>query len=95
MEMTGPWKAWKSKSGFPPLSTAPWESRKRREIPTFPQPLQPAAQGRKAFGEEGDIQEEKSGHRDPTTHVTVQVPCRGRRNGWTTATTVDILNVLR
>ena len=38
MEMTGPWKAWKSKSGFPSLSTAPWESRKRREIPTFPQP---------------------------------------------------------
>jgi hypothetical protein len=34
--MTSPWKAWKSKSSFPPLSTAPWESRRRREIPTFP-----------------------------------------------------------
>src|SRR5665647_2243125 len=38
MEMPGPWKAWKSKSSFSPLSTAPWESRQRREIPTFPQP---------------------------------------------------------
>lgn len=36
--MTGPWKAWKSKTGFPTLSTAPWKSRTRREIPTFPQP---------------------------------------------------------
>jgi hypothetical protein len=36
--MTGPWKAWKSKSSFPPLSTPPWKSRRRREIPTFPQP---------------------------------------------------------
>src|ERR1700676_5272487 len=34
--MTGPWKAWKSKSSFPPLSTVPWKSRRRREIPTFP-----------------------------------------------------------
>src|SRR5258708_4926963 len=38
MEMSGPWKAWKSRSSFSPLSTAPWKSRKRREIPTFPQP---------------------------------------------------------
>jgi hypothetical protein len=38
MEMPGPWKARKSKSSFSPLSTAPWESRQRREIPTFPQP---------------------------------------------------------
>jgi len=36
--MPGPWKAWKSKSSFPTLSTAPWKSRKKREIPTFPQP---------------------------------------------------------
>jgi hypothetical protein len=36
--MPGPWKEWKSKSSFPTLSTAPWKSRKRREIPTFPQP---------------------------------------------------------
>jgi len=36
--MPGPWKAWKSESGFPTLSTAPWKSRKKREIPTFPQP---------------------------------------------------------
>src|ERR1019366_2003276 len=41
MEMPGPWKAWKSKSSFSPLSTAPWESRQRREIPTFPQPGMP------------------------------------------------------
>ena len=38
VEMPGPWKAWKSKSSFPTLSTAPWKSRKDREIPTFPQP---------------------------------------------------------
>ena len=38
MEMPGPWKEGKSKSSFSPLSTAPWESRRRREIPTFPQP---------------------------------------------------------
>jgi hypothetical protein len=37
--MPGPWKAWKSKSSFPTLSTAPWKSRKEHEIPTFPQPL--------------------------------------------------------
>ena len=36
--MPGPWKAWKSKSSFPTLSTAPWKSRQQREIPTFPQP---------------------------------------------------------
>jgi hypothetical protein len=38
VEMPGPWKEWKSKNSFPTLSTAPWESRKQREIPTFPQP---------------------------------------------------------
>jgi hypothetical protein len=36
--MPGPWKEWKSKSSFSTHSTVPWESRKRREIPTFPQP---------------------------------------------------------
>ena len=36
--MPGRWKAWKSKSGFPTLSTGPWKSRKGREIPTFPLP---------------------------------------------------------
>ncbi len=36
--MTGPWKEWNSKNSFPTLSTAPWKSRKRREISTFPQP---------------------------------------------------------
>jgi hypothetical protein len=35
--MPGPWKEWKSKGSFPTLSTAPWKSRKHREIPTFPQ----------------------------------------------------------
>src|SRR5579871_1892714 len=39
MEMPGPWKAWKSKSSFPTLSTVPWKSRRKREIPTFPPPL--------------------------------------------------------
>ena len=34
----GPWKAWKTKSGFPTLSTVPWKSRRKREIPTFPPP---------------------------------------------------------
>ena len=36
--MAGPWKAWKTKSGFSTLPPAPWESRKKLEIPTFPQP---------------------------------------------------------
>src|SRR5437870_1319773 len=31
------WKAWKSKGRISPLPTAPWKSRKEREIPTFPQ----------------------------------------------------------
>src|ERR1035441_10847983 len=34
--MTGRWKAWKTTNRFPPLPTAPWESRKDGEIPTFP-----------------------------------------------------------
>ena len=34
--MTGSWKARKSKSGFPALSTVPWKSRKSGAIPTFP-----------------------------------------------------------
>jgi hypothetical protein len=38
MEMAGLWKARKSTSSFPSLSTAPWKSRQQREIPTFPQP---------------------------------------------------------
>src|SRR5690242_20668035 len=36
--MPGPWKAWKTKGGFPTLPTVPWKSRKKREIPTFPPP---------------------------------------------------------
>ena len=36
--MPGPWKAWKSNNSFPTLSTAPWESHRKREIPTFPTP---------------------------------------------------------
>jgi len=36
--MPGPWKAWKTKDGFPTLSTVPWKSRRNREIPTFPPP---------------------------------------------------------
>ena len=35
--MTEPWKPWKTQSGFPTASPAPWESRQGREIPTFPQ----------------------------------------------------------
>ena len=38
VEMAAPWNAWKSNNRFPTLSTAPWESRKGSEIPTFPQP---------------------------------------------------------
>jgi hypothetical protein len=38
VEMTGPWKAWKTGSRFSTLPTAPWKSRQQREIPTFPQP---------------------------------------------------------
>jgi hypothetical protein len=38
VEMAGLWKDRKSTSSFPSLPTAPWKSRKRREIPTFPQP---------------------------------------------------------
>src|SRR5260370_35697510 len=30
------WKPWKTKGRFPPAPTAPWKSRTRREIPTFP-----------------------------------------------------------
>ena len=37
VEMAEWWKAWKSKSRISPLPTAPWKSRKSREIPTFPQ----------------------------------------------------------
>ena len=36
--MPGPWKAWKTKDRFPTFSTVPWESRRKREIPTFPPP---------------------------------------------------------
>jgi hypothetical protein len=36
--MPGPRKEWKSQSSFPTLSTVPWKSRRKREIPTFPQP---------------------------------------------------------
>ena len=36
--MPGRWKAWKSESSFPTLSTVPWKSRKHREISTFPPP---------------------------------------------------------
>ena len=36
--MPGPWKAWKTKGGFSTLSTVPWKSRRKREIPTFPPP---------------------------------------------------------
>src|SRR5580704_16470459 len=52
MEMTGPCKAWKSKGSFPPLSTAPWKSRQRREISTFPQP-QLGTQGKVKTGGDG------------------------------------------
>src|SRR5208283_4377971 len=35
--MTEPWNGWKAKTRLPTRSTAPWKSRKKREIPTFPQ----------------------------------------------------------
>src|ERR1035438_4319737 len=37
MEMAERWKARKAKTGLPTLPTAPWKSRRKREIPTFPQ----------------------------------------------------------
>ena len=37
VEMAERWKAWKSKGRISPLPTVPWNSRKLREIPTFPQ----------------------------------------------------------
>src|ERR1035438_4483661 len=36
VEKAGAWKPAKTKSRFPPASTLPWKSRKRRGIPTFP-----------------------------------------------------------
>ena len=36
--MAGPWKAWKTKPRFPPLSTVPWKSGQPRRISTFPPP---------------------------------------------------------
>ena len=42
VEMPGPWKEWKTKGGFPTLPTAPWKSRKPREISTFPQRVRTA-----------------------------------------------------
>ena len=39
--MTERWKAWKTKSRFSTLPSAPWKSRKGGEIPTFPQVLLP------------------------------------------------------
>src|SRR5277367_4597394 len=36
--MTEPRKAWKTNGRFSTLPSAPWKSRRRREIPTFPQP---------------------------------------------------------
>ena len=36
--MPGPWTAWKTRNRFPTLSTVPWKSRQKREIPTFPPP---------------------------------------------------------
>jgi hypothetical protein len=40
--MTERWKAWKTKSRFSTLPSAPWKSRKGGEIPTFPQVLLPS-----------------------------------------------------
>src|ERR1022692_1059053 len=34
--MAGVWKPAKTRCRFPPVSTPPWESGKRRRIPTFP-----------------------------------------------------------
>src|SRR5579863_5427576 len=36
VEKAGAWKPAKTKSRFPPAPTLPWESRQKREIPTFP-----------------------------------------------------------
>jgi transposase InsO family protein len=57
MEMTGPWKAWKSTSSFPPLSTAPWKSRQEREFPIFPQ---------SGFAPDGKVENQKQVYHFPT-----------------------------
>src|ERR1035437_6421335 len=38
VEMTEPWKPWKTKRRFSTVPTAPWKSGEQRRIPTFPQP---------------------------------------------------------
>jgi hypothetical protein len=50
--MTERWKAWKTKSRFSTLPSAPWKSRKGGEIPTFPQVLLPSPPSNKT-GEGG------------------------------------------
>jgi hypothetical protein len=55
--MTGPWKAWKSRSSFSTLSTVPWKSRQHREIPTFPQP---------GFAPDGKVENQRQVSHFPT-----------------------------
>jgi len=57
VEMPGPWKAWKTESRFPTLPTAPWKSRRRREISTFPQP---------GFAPDGKVENQKQVSHFPT-----------------------------
>jgi hypothetical protein len=57
VEMTGPWKAWKSRSSFSTLSTVPWKSRQHREIPTFPQP---------GFAPDGKVENQRQVSHFPT-----------------------------
>src|SRR5450756_621806 len=79
MEMPGPWKAWKSKSSFSPLFTAPWESRQRREIPTFPQPSGNEVRGGKGYGNAGSMESvEKQKQLFPSFHSPLGISPKAR-----------------
>ena len=75
--MTGRWKAWKTKDRFPKLSTAPWESRQHREIPTFPQPRLFSSLGQKTSHRTGDYG--KVGIQNRDSHFpTIAIACGAR-----------------
>src|SRR5258706_165322 len=60
--MTEHWKAWKTKSRFSTLPSAPWKSRKGSEISTFPQVLLPLPSRQKNRGRRKNSGPWKSGN---------------------------------
>src|SRR6266700_357548 len=60
--MTERWKAWKTKSRFSTLPSAPWKSRKGGEISTFPQVLLPLPSRQKNRGRRKNSGPWKSGN---------------------------------